>query len=331
MKILIIGGGVFVGKAIAEAASGRGHRVTIFNRGKTTTATLPGIEWIKGDRDGDLSALHAGGWDAVIDTCAYFPRQVRALLGAVGSTIGHYTFISSVSAYADISQPGLSESAPLAPFPDAAEDKVTGATYGPLKSECEKAALDSGVGAVLLVRPGIIAGPWDPTGRFACWLNRVARGGEMLVPGGADATLQLIDVRDLAAWIIPMVETRSAGAFNTVGAGPFTWGDMLAACSAATRSTPTFTWVSDAFIAEQGVTDWTSLPFYLFRDRRSIAGLFQVDGSAALRTGLVHRPFAETTADTYRWLREGAPKEPILGLAPEREKELLAAWHARKA
>ena len=222
MRLLIVGGGIFVGRAVIAAAQARQHEVTVFNRGRTSAEYPPGVKFIAGDRDGDLAGLRPARWDAVVDTCAYFPRQVRSLLAALGDEVGHYTLISSVSAYANLSVPGTTEDALLAPPPLEEVNKVTPQTYGPLKSACEAEARRAP--CTLIVRPGIIVGPGDATGRFTYWGRRAMRGGEILAPGGPGEPLQVIDVRDLAGWLVAMVEARATGVFNAVGPATLTWG-----------------------------------------------------------------------------------------------------------
>ena len=194
MRILVVGGTIFVGRALTEVALARGHAVTLLNRGKSGAAVPAGVEQLTADRNGDLSVLQGREWDAVIDTCAYFPRQVRSLRTALGGA-PHYTLISTVSVYADHARPGLNEESPLAtPILDDTITTVDAGSYGPLKSGCEAVA---GTGN-LIIRPGIIAGPHDPTGRFAYWIRRLADEGEFLAPGDGSAALQVIDARDLA-------------------------------------------------------------------------------------------------------------------------------------
>jgi 2'-hydroxyisoflavone reductase len=251
------------------------------------------------------------------------------LLEAIEAKIGHYTFISSVSAYADLGLSGVTENSPVAAPLDPNEERVTGETYGPLKGACEKAAQDSGIRSVLVVRPGIIVGPGDPTGRFAYWVARVARGGEVLAPGDPQAKIQLIDVRDLADWLVTMAEQQTSGIFNTVGSPSLTWGEMLATCARELGSQTTFTWVGDAFLTGHAINDWSNLPLHISEANRAFAGMFQIDGGAASRRGLGLRPFGETVADTSRWLSAGgAGTRAPLGLIPERERELLLAWRA---
>lgn len=330
MKILVIGGGIFVGRAVLEAALARGHTVTVFNRGKATAAFPPGVEWIKGDRDADLGALQGRKWDAVIDTCAYLPRQVESLLQALAGRMGHYQLVSSVSAYASLAEPGADEGRPTAPALDPVPLQMTPETYGPLKSMCEHAALRAGPPGTSLIRPGIIVGPWDPTGRFTYWVRRLAAGGEVLAPGDPASPLQVIDVRDVAALMVAVVEAGRAGACNAVGpAAPLTWGDMLAESGRALGVPSSFTWVDDAFVAEQRVGGWSDLPLYLPAAAVKFAGMYRIDGTHARRHGLQLRPLAETVGDLARWLRDpAAAQAKQMGLSPDRERELLATWHS---
>jgi 2'-hydroxyisoflavone reductase len=247
----------------------------------------------------------------------------------MGSRVAHYTFVSSISAYADLSVPGIVEDVPTSVPVDANEEQVTGATYGPLKGACERAARECGPSAVLVVRPGLIVGPDDPTGRFGYWVARVARGGEILAPGNPKAPLQFIDVRDLAAWLVTMAEARVAGTFNAVGPDGLTWKEMLATAARALRSEAKPVWVTDRFLGEQGAKEWTDLPFYLPPSKPEVAGLFRINGAAARGQGLRTRPLEQTVADAAEWLRRTDPaKSAKMGLSPAREAELLKAWRA---
>jgi len=216
MRLLIVGGTLFVGRALTDAALARGHAVTLFNRGKTPAEIPDGVEHLIGDRDGDLGVLRDRSWDAVIDTCAYFPRQVRTLLATLGSG-GHYTLISTISVYADLSQGGLDEESPLAtPLGDEVTT-VDAQTYGPLKSACEAETRLVAADRTLVIRPGIIVGPHDPTGRFAHWVRRFGLEEPFLAPGNGSAPLQVIDARDLADWTVRMIEEQVTGEFNALG------------------------------------------------------------------------------------------------------------------
>jgi 2'-hydroxyisoflavone reductase len=328
MKILVIGGGVFVGKALTESAVSRGHQVTVFNRGISNSKPSPGVAWIKGDRDADLSALSGQKWDSVVDICAYFPRQVTSLLKAVKGNAGHYLLVSSVAAYADLGCPATRESDPLAASIDPEPTTVTPENYGPLKAMCEEAAIKAGPKATLLVRPGIIMGPWDPTGRFTYWVRRVARGGEVMAPGHPGAPMQLIDTRDLGLWMVSMIEAGASGVFNTVGPQqPLTWGGMLGAIAAEVNPAARFTWLDDAFLAAQKFESTYSLPLYIPGAAAKYSGMYKVDGSAAFRRGLKLRTLRETIMDTACWVQE-SPSESvkIAGISEARETELLAEW-----
>jgi 2'-hydroxyisoflavone reductase len=331
MKLLIIGGGKFVGRATAEAALARGHAVTLFNRGKTTLEVVPGVEWIRGDRDGSLGELDGRAWDAVVDACAYFPRQVEALLKALKGRIGHYLLVSSVSVYANLGEPYRDEESPLQPSIDGAQEKVTAETYGPFKVMCEKAALEFGPASTLLVRPGIIVGPHDTTGRFDYWVRRVAEGGEILVPGSPDQPLQIIDVRDLALWMVEKAESNAVGAFNAVGPRhPLTWSAMIETATLALGARVEPTWVGDKFIEEQKAGDPGQFPLYISKDNPRFRCMFQVGGKLAFENGLKIRPLPETVQDTHRWLRgPNSADAKIIGISRELESRLLAAWRSR--
>jgi 2'-hydroxyisoflavone reductase len=330
MKILVIGGSVFVGRAIVAAALASGHEVTVFNRGKSSSVDATKVTWLRGDRDGDLAILSFGQWDAVIDTCAYFPRQVRTLLAALCGRIGHYTLISSVSAYADLGKPGVSEADVLSPPAGDDVDKVTMESYGPLKAACEQVAMNAEGIKSLIVRPGIIVGPYDPTDRFSYWVSRLADGGEVLAPGSPAVPFQVIDVRDLADWIVAAVERGLTGAFNTVGPRePLTFGDMLLDATHALLPTARLNWVSDEFLTARSTAHWGALPLYLPKTMKPFAGMFAINGSKAFGSGLTLRPLSETVADTQAWLMDRKPVAPLkVGLTRQVEAELLEAWTA---
>ncbi len=330
MNLLVVGGGKFVGRAVAEEAIARGHRVTLFNRGRTTLEVPAGVEWIRGDRDGDLGALGGRSWDAVIDTCAYFPRQVDGLLRALGGRSGHYLLVSSISVYADLTRAAIDEGSPLLARIDGASETVTPETYGPFKVMCEEAARGGKVAATLIVRPGIIVGPNDPTGRFSYWVRRVAAGGEVLAPGRPDAPIQVIDARDLGGWMVERSEARTSGTFNAIGPRePLTWGGLMETATEALGSRATFTWVGDDFPAGQNADDWSQLPLYLPSGHPKFRAMFRINGDAAFASGLRLRALGETVLDTARWLAgprsQGAK---TVGLSIEREAQLLSLWKA---
>ncbi len=326
MELLIIGGTRFLGKALVEAALAHGHQVTLFNRGQTNPGWFPEVKKLHGDRNQDLSALQGRSWQAAIDTCAYFPRQVRSLLETLAGRIQHYTFISSISVYADFSQPGLDENSLLATIPDPFIEEITNETYGGLKALCEQAAETHLPGQSLVLRPGLIVGPFDPTDRFTYWPARVARGGEMLAPV-PDWNTQVIDVRDLAEWNIHLVERGMVGIFNATGpAEPLSFRTLLETSRRVSGSQASFTWVQPEFLLNNGAAPWSEIPLWLPGDEN--AGADQVSIQRALGEGLVFRPTETTIHDTLAWESTRPAGHPWrAGLTPEKETELLQAWH----
>ncbi len=332
MDLLILGGTVFLGRHLVDAALDAGHQVTLFNRGRHGAELFPQVEKLRGDRDGGLDALAGRRWDAVIDTCGYVPRLVRASAELLAGSVAHYTFISSISVYRDLDQAPVDEHSPVGILADPTVEEITGETYGPLKALCEQAAEAAMPGRVLHVRPGLIVGPHDPTDRFTYWPWRVAQGGNVLAPGRPERRVELIDGRDLSHWILRAVEARRTGVYNATGpAHELTMGDLLAACRQAIGSDAHFTWVDEAFLLANGVAPWSELPLWL---PESDNGVMAVDCQRAIAAGLELRPLAETVQDTLAWLRtDKAPAEGDLsnielraGMARAREAELLAAW-----
>ena len=338
MKLLILGGTLFVGRHLVEAALARGHEVTLFNRGQRNPELFPEVEKLRGDRDGNLDALRGRSWDAVVDTSGYVPRLVRDSAELLADAVRLYVFVSTVSVYADFSRPS-DEDSPLATTADETAEEVNGETYGPLKALCERAAEEAMPGRVLVVRPGLIVGPHDPTVRFSYWTARVARGGEVLAPGNPETPIQFIDARDLAGWALRMIEGGRAGVYNA--AGPdyvLTMGRFLEECRAASGSDARLTWVGEQFLLERGVAPWGELPLWIPESSESHRYFIRTNIDRALDAGLTFRPLAETIRDTLAWQREregkpmpdkpGVP-QPDVSLKPERERELLAEWHRR--
>jgi len=335
VKLLLLGGTRFLGRAIVEAALARGHTLTLFHRGRTGASLFPGVERLQGDRDGGLDALRGGAWDAVVDTCGFVPRVVRDSARLLADRAGHYTFISSLSVYSVPARPGADESAPLARLANPAEEPMSAENYGALKALCERTVEEALPGRALHVRPGLIVGPHDTTDRFPYWPRRVAGGGEVLAPGRSEAPVQFVDARDLAAWVVRMVESRATGAFNATGpAAPLTLGGFLEACRAATGSDARFTWVSEAFLLERGVEPWSEMPLWV---PEANAGFATVDCRRAIAAGLCFRPLERTLCDTLAWDRANPRAAPAAGgafgmrasLSPDREAELLSAWRRR--
>jgi 2'-hydroxyisoflavone reductase len=320
VKLLVLGGTKFLGRAIVEAALQRGHDVTIFHRGETNRGLFGDrVEEVLGDRDGGLGALAAGRWDAVVDTSGYFPRVVGASAELLAQRADHYTFVSSISVYDDFST-GPDEGSATKTLEDETVEEMGDEYqyYGGLKALCEQAVERSFGGRTLVVRPGLIVGPHDPTDRFTYWPVRLARGGEILAPGPPERVVQFVDVRDLAAWIMRLAEERRGGVFNATNQG-VSMGELLAGADV--------TWVPDEFLVEHGVGEWIELPLWIADPEW--AGHHHADVSRAVAAGLRFRPVAETVRDTAEWAATRGEHEPEAGLASERERELLEAWRTR--
>ena len=330
MKLLIIGGTRFLGRHLTDAALAAGHAVTLFNRGRSGVAPA-GADLRVGDRRGDLSALDAGTWDAVVDTCGYRPADVARSAARLHGRVGRYAFVSSVSVYASSARPNDERSA-VATIDDPDTEVVDGRSYGPLKALCEAALQRQFGDGGLVLRPGLIVGPHDPTQRFTWWPARLARardGDELLAPGDPDAALQLIDARDLAAFTLRLLDADAGGVFNTVGE-PTTMGELLAAGAAAAGVRPCLRWAPVAALQAQGLAPWSELPLVL-PDDDAHRGFMRTDVGRARAAGLATRPLAATVADTLAWWRALPPAQQAFdqaGLAPEREAAALAALRA---
>jgi len=326
MKILVIGGTRFLGRHFVEQALAAGHALTLFHRGKSGAGLFPQAEHRIGDRNGDLSELAQGSWDVVVDTSAYVPRQVKSLAAALHGRVGQYQFVSSISVYAEPITPGADETAPLQVLADPSTEAITGETYGGLKALCEQAAHE-GFGQCLIVRPGLIVGPHDPTGRFSWWPHRVQAGGELLAPGDPATPVQFIDVRDLAAWMLLQAEGGTRGVFNLNGPlQPIGMGTLLEAARDTLNPQAQLTWVDEAFVLAQGVAPWSDMPVWI---PKADAAMHTLSVAAAAAKGLTIRPLADTLRDTAQWLR--AEQGRAVGLAPEKEAAVLAAWKQRQA
>jgi nucleoside-diphosphate-sugar epimerase len=334
MRLLILGGTLFLGRHVVAAARSSGHELTLFNRGRTDPQPIAGVEQIHGDREHDLARVAGRDWDAVIDTSGYLPRVVGASARALGDRVDRYVFVSSISVYGTFSTAGLDETAPTAPDPPPGTEDVL-EHYAELKAAGERVVEVVLPGRALIVRPGLIVGPHDPTERFTYWVRRLAAGGRALAPRAPDQPVQLIDARDLAEWIVRMVEARATGVYNATGpAAPLTFGAMLRRIHAATGSRAELVWVEEDWLAEAGVTPWDELPLWLDLDRTpDFRGFLAADIGRALAAGLSFRPFEDTVLDTLAWARErpGEPARPEgamlplpAGLSGEREADLLS-------
>ncbi len=323
VRMLVLGGTQFLGRHVVDAALEHGHDVTLFNRGQTRPELFANVEKLRGDRDGNLDALRGRSFDAVVDTSGYVPRIVRETLAALDD-VGHYTFVSSISVYASLATPP-SEQSPVAQLAEPTEDWRE--AYGELKALCEAAVLQRFPDA-FVPRPGLISGPWDPTGRFTYWPRRIADGGRVLAPAPADAAAQVIDVRDLAGWIVRAAENGTAGTFNAVDR-PTTREIVFETCRRVSGSDAEFVWVDGGFLAEHEVGEWMELPLWL--DSPEYAGMLAVDPAAAFAAGLEPRPLEDTVRATLDWALSGeAPTEAPAGLAREKEEQVLDDWLSKE-
>ncbi|HEY7086928.1 MAG TPA: SDR family oxidoreductase [Tepidisphaeraceae bacterium] len=335
MKLLILGGTGFLGPHVVDAAVARKHTPTLFNRGRTNPQLFPDLEKLHGDRDPDkdegLKALKGRQWDAVIDTSGYVPRIARASAELLAPNIKQYLFISTVSVYSDFTKPGVDETSPVGKVDDPKDEKVTGTSYGPLKALCEQAVEASmPPGHAIVVRPGLIVGPGDPTDRFTYWPARIDRGGEVLAPGNPDTPVQFIDVRDLAEFCIKLLEDGHSGTFNALGPEhPLTMAAMLYGCMAVTTSDAKLTWVPTEFVMQQGAAPWSELPVWV-PDEGEEKGFARVSNAKGIAMGLKFRPFADTARDTLVWFKKNIPADHKwgAGLSAEKERKILDAWHA---
>lgn len=316
MNLLVLGGTRFLSREVATQAVARGWDVTCACRGASGPVPegATHLPWDRADPPPD--AVSDGGWDAVVDVTR-LPSQARSAVAA--TSYAHWVFVSTISVYADNSSPATEPL--LEPITEDVDLAVDPEAYGGMKVACEQ-AVRSGATSSVVARPGLIVGPGDPTGRFAHWPQRLARGGEVLAPGRPEDVVQVIDVRDLAAWLLDLAGTRTSGTYDAVGE-PVPFGELLAQVAAGVGNPdPRLTWVDGAFLEEQGVEHWAgegSLPLWL--PRPAYDGMLAHDPAPALATGLRLRPLAETAP--------GCLDSPVTALAPEREAEVLAAWHAR--
>jgi 2'-hydroxyisoflavone reductase len=339
LQILVLGGTGFLGPHFVEAARAKGHKLTLFNRGKTNPTRFSGeafkdIEQLHGDRKTDMKALQGKRrWDAVLDTSAYIPADVTRSTRLLAKRVDQYLLVSTISVYAKMDKPGQDESAPLAPLADPNLPEVTVESYGGLKALCEQAAEKEMPGRVTVVRPGLIVGPGDNTDRFTYWPARADRGGEILAPGSAADPTQFIDVRDLAAFLLHLLEQQTYGTFNAdAPAGTLTMGELLAASQRAAGTKSTVTWVPAEFLEAQQVSAWQDMPVWI-PPQGEYAGFGRLDTHKAQSAGLTYRPLDVTVADTlayWRTLPAERRAKPRAGLSPQREAEVLKLWHARE-
>jgi 2'-hydroxyisoflavone reductase len=336
VRILVIGGSVFLGRAFVVEALRRGHQVTTFNRG-VTGADVPGVEAVRGDREvtADLERLvHGRHWDAVVDVCGFTPRVVGASARLLSDHANSYLFISSISAVRGWPAEPVDETSPLHDCPpDVGSD---GGDYGVLKAGCERAATLEFDGRVLIISPGLILGPHENVGRLPWWLRRIARGGKVLAPGDPDRQMQVIDARDIAAFGLALIAENASDRFLTSGVrGNASFGGLLSACITVTGSGAELVWVDDEFLIQHGVEEWTELPLWTTGGPET-AGVWLPSSAKALAAGLRCRPVMETVRDTWDWVVSGGAavravyrETPRHGIDPAKEEAILTAWAAR--
>lgn len=332
MKLLILGGTRFVGRHLAEAALKGGHEVTLFNRNRQGTDL--NVETLVGDRNHDVSALWGRTWDAVIDVSAYTPAAARRSAEALQEAVTHYTFISTVSVYESFARPGLDEQAPVAVISDeeaeAASEPVSADLYGPLKARCETVVRKFFPDGALVVRPGLVVGPYDYTDRFTYWVRRVGAGGTVLAPGDPEQRVQFIDARDLARWTVRATETGLTGTFNATGPeGVLTMSAFLETCRRVLRPEAELEWVTNDFLLSHGLEAGDLMPWHPAEAMPGWDGFYALDVSKAVDEGLGFRPLEETVRDTSTW-DETRGDEPLKSGLSQREAVLLAEWRTSR-
>jgi 2'-hydroxyisoflavone reductase len=332
--LLILGGTGFIGPHLTKEALRLNWTVTHFNRGKRAAEGVPGVETLTGDRQGQLDSLRGRKWDVVIDDTGYIPKYVKMSAELLAPNVGYCLYISSISAYASFAKPN-DEQSPTGKLSNPDVEEITNETYGPMKALCEQYSAEAFKGRISIVRPGYIVGPLDSTDRFTYWPVRASKGGEMLAPGTPRDPVQIIDVRDLSAWMMKLVEARTTGYFNAVSPpGAFTMGDLItASLRASPKSGTKVTWVSEDFLAAHWKPDDLDLPPWSPMKGDS-AGASLTSTMPASKTGLRSRPLQETVRDTLAWFQTLPPDRqahPHAGLDPQKESDTLQAFHQVKS
>lgn len=339
LNILFMGGTGFLGPHTVKAAVDAGHKVTLFNRGKTKPTLYPellaSLPLIKGDRKtNDIEQLKGTKWDLVIDTSSYYPRVVNLLLDQVGDNIAQYILISTISVYNDWTEKNADETASTGTLDDPTTEKVTGETYGPLKALCEQAAQKRLGDRATIVRPGLIVGPGDKTDRFTYWPVRVAKGGDVLCPSEGKDFIQIIDVRDLAEWTIHLANNKISGVFNAQTNGnDMTIGELLTNCKMTLNPQANLVWVPAEFLEKHSVAPWGEMPTW-FPPKGDFAGAGTMSSVRAYANGLKQRPLKTIIQDTHDWFKTlPVERQATLkaGISSEKETKVLAAWNKQEA
>lgn len=326
MRILILGGTVFLGRHMTEVLLSRGHEVTLFNRGQQNARLFPAVEKLRGNRDGNLSALASRSWDAVVDTCGFFPRQVEATAERLRSCAPRYAYISSVNQYADFCIPGINEAHPSDTMILSPDSPLTPVTYGPLKAACEEIVRRVYHDSALILRPGCMIGPYDQAHRFTYWVRRTAMGGPMLVPGRPEQPWQVVDVRDVAEWLARMIEMGRTGTYNVVGARkPYTAQTLIDELAVGLNSIAQPIWTGTNFLRSvTGGERWLDLAEWANLTQKW-THLYAIDNTRAINESLRFRPLADTARDVRAWLAKQAPRDADM-LDLDHERNLLQAW-----
>lgn len=332
MKILVIGGTVFLGRHIVEYALQEGHEVTLFNRGQHNPDLFPGVEKIHGDRNTDYEKLAGRSWDGVIDTCGYTPGAVEKTAEILKDSVKRYVFISSINAYRDVEAAGIDETYPETELPEGASlEEMTMETYGPLKVLCEKVVERIFPTGYVNIRSGLIVGPNDPSDRFTYWVNRISKGGQVLCPGDGSTPIQFIDVRDLAKWSVKMAINGEPGLYN--GTGPdytLTMRKFLETCQRICNPDAQLVWVDEIFIEDNEITPWAEMPAWAPDSKKEFHGLGKINISKALDRGLTFLDLGKTIFDTLEWDKSRTESAKFrAGIDPQKEKNILEKFKSQ--
>jgi len=336
MKVLFMGGTGFIGPHMVRALLNAGHEVTLFNRGKSNPHLFPDLAKIKGDRlTDDIKQVSGHEWDLIVDSSCYIPRAVDMLMDAVNTDqVKQYIFISTISVYASFSQAGITEDSPLAKMDEDPDSEDIDKWYGALKVRCEEQAEKAMPGRVTQVRCGLIIGPGDKSDRFTYWPVMASGSDEMLAPGTGDDPLQTIDARDLADWVLHCINQKLVGPFNSTNpAGLYNFRDVLHMCRDELNPDLKLTWIPEDFLETQNLQESGGLPLWVGSDEE-YAGIWKVNAGLAASKGLKARPLSESIKDTWAWwltLPEERTAKLKTGISPERQAEILAAWHETQA
>ncbi|HVF18143.1 MAG TPA: SDR family oxidoreductase [Steroidobacteraceae bacterium] len=326
LRVLIFGGTGFIGPHFVETLRARGHKLTLFNRGKRNPTLFPDVETLIGDRNGQVDAIKGRDWDVVIDDSGYTPKQVKLTTDLLKGHVQHYIFVSSISAYADLTPPGIDEDYRLATLKDPTVEEITDTTYGGLKALCEKTVEQAFGKNSAVVRPSYIVGPGDPTDRFTYWPVRTSKGGEMLAPGSASDPIQFIDVRDLAEFMRGCVEQRFNGSYNACNPpGAVTMGDLLEMSKKLSAANTKFVWAPTEFLEKNKALETGEIPIWA-PPVGELAGATLISSARAVEKGMRFRTLETTVRDTLAWhAKRPAEQQQKLraGFSAEREAQLL--------